>query len=151
MERFKEKIWLSSPKMHGDELKYVTEAYETNWMSTVGTNINEIERTVAEKIGCKYAVALSCGTAALHLCIKLAGIKPGDAVLINFVCSTGLKSTDTDVPNHISIRNAFIRTLRTVKSDIRCLLNRLRAAQALRFQRFMTGKRLSCYMNMKMV
>ena len=81
MEKFKEKIWLSSPTMHGDELKYVTEAYETNWMSTVGANINEIERTVAEKIGCKYAVALSCGTAALHLCIKLAKIKPGDAVL----------------------------------------------------------------------
>ena len=81
MEKFKEKIWLSSPTMHGDELKYVTEAYETNWMSTVGANINEIERTVAEKIGCKHAVALSCGTAALHLCIKLAGIKPGDAVL----------------------------------------------------------------------
>lgn len=81
MERFNKKIWLSSPTMHGDELKYVTEAYETNWMSTVGANINEIERTVAEKIGCKYAVALSCGTAALHLCIKLAGIKPGDAVL----------------------------------------------------------------------
>lgn len=71
--------------------------------------------------------------------------------LINSVCSTGLKSTDTDVPNHISIRNNFIRTLRTVKSDIRCLLNRLRAVQALRFQRFMTGKRLGCYMNMKMV
>ena len=81
MEKFKEKVWLSSPTMHGDELKYVTEAYETNWMSTVGANINEIERTVAEKIGCKYAVALSCGTAALHLCIKLAGIRPGDAVL----------------------------------------------------------------------
>lgn len=81
MERFNKKIWLSSPTMHGDELKYMTEAYETNWMSTVGANINEIERTVAEKIGCKYAVALSCGTAALHLCIKLAGIKPGDAVL----------------------------------------------------------------------
>lgn len=81
MEKFKEKIWLSSPTMHGDELKYVTEAYETNWISTVGANINEIERTVAEKIGCKYAVALSCGTAALHLCIKLAGIKPGDTVL----------------------------------------------------------------------
>ncbi len=83
MEKFKEKIWLSSPTMHGNELKYVTEAYETNWMSTVGANINEVERTVAEKIGCKYAVALSCGTASLHLCIKLAGIKPGDTV----VCS----------------------------------------------------------------
>jgi dTDP-4-amino-4,6-dideoxygalactose transaminase len=59
--------------MHGDEIKYVTEAYETNWMSTVGANINEVERLVAEKVGCKYAVALSAGTAALHLCAKLAG------------------------------------------------------------------------------
>ena len=59
--------------MHGDEIKYVTEAYETNWMSTVGKNINEVERLVAEKIGCKYAVALSAGTASLHLCTKLAG------------------------------------------------------------------------------
>ncbi len=75
-----EKIWLATPTMHGDELKYVTEAYETNWMSTVGANINEVERLVAEKIGCKYAVALSCGTAALHMCVKLAGVKPGDKV-----------------------------------------------------------------------
>ena len=66
--------------MHGDEIKYVTEAYETNWMSTVGKNINEVERLAAEKVGCKYAVALSCGTAALHLCMKLAGVKHGDKV-----------------------------------------------------------------------
>ncbi len=77
---FKNKIWLSSPTMHGEELKYMTEAYETNWMSTVGANINEVERFTAEKVGCKYAVALSCGTAALHLAMKLAGIKPGDKV-----------------------------------------------------------------------
>ena len=70
---FEKKIYLSSPTMHGDELKYMQEAYETNWMSTVGANINETERLVAEKIGCKDAVALSCGTAALHLAIKLAG------------------------------------------------------------------------------
>ena len=74
------KVWLSSPTMHGLELKYVTEAYETNWMSTVGENINEAERLSCEKIGCKYAVALSCGTAALHMAIKLAGVKPGDKV-----------------------------------------------------------------------
>lgn len=80
METFKNKVWLSSPTMHGEELKYMTEAYETNWMSTVGANINEVERITAEKIGCKYAVALSAGTAALHLCMKLAGIKPGDKV-----------------------------------------------------------------------
>lgn len=73
MERFEKKVWLSSPTMHGEEIKYVQEAYETNWMSTVGANINETERLVAEKVGCKYAVALSAGTAALHLCAKLAG------------------------------------------------------------------------------
>ncbi len=75
-----EKIWLATPTMHGDELKYMQEAYETNWMSTVGANINEVERLVSEKVGCKYAVALSCGTASLHMCVKLAGVKPGDKV-----------------------------------------------------------------------
>ncbi len=79
-KQFTHKIWLSSPTMHGDELQYVKEAYETNWMSTVGANINEVERQIAEKMGCKYAVALSCGTAALHLAVKLAGVKPGDHV-----------------------------------------------------------------------
>lgn len=73
MEPFKNKIWLSSPTMHGDELKYVTEAYETNWMSTVGKNINEAERMIAERVGVRYAVALSAGTASLHLAMKLAG------------------------------------------------------------------------------
>ena len=75
-----EKIWLSSPTMHGDELKYMTEAFETNWMSTVGANINEVEKEICEKVGCKYAVALSSGTAALHLAVKLAGVKHGDKV-----------------------------------------------------------------------
>lgn len=70
---FEKKIWLSSPTMHGDELKYMQEAYETNWMSTVGKNINEVERLTCEKIGCKHSVALSSGTAALHLAVKLAG------------------------------------------------------------------------------
>ena len=72
---FEKKIWLSSPTMHGEELEYVTEAYQTNWMSTVGKNIDEVERIAAEKIGCKYAVALSAGTAALHLAMKLAGLE----------------------------------------------------------------------------
>lgn len=72
-QAFKNKIWLSSPTMHGEELKYVTEAYETNWMSTVGANINEIERIVCEKLGCGHAVALSAGTASLHMAVKLAG------------------------------------------------------------------------------
>ena len=77
---FKNKVWLSSPTMHGPELEYVKQAYETNWMSTVGENINEAERLACEKIGCKYAVALSAGTAALHMAVKLAGAKPGEKV-----------------------------------------------------------------------
>ena len=80
IKKFEKKVWLSSPTMHGEELEYVKEAYETNWMSTVGANINEIERIVCEKIGCHYAVALSAGTAALHMAVKLAGIKPGEKV-----------------------------------------------------------------------
>ena len=80
IKKFEKKVWLSSPTMHGQELEYVKEAYETNWMSTVGANINEVERIVCEKLGCNYAVALSAGTAALHLAVKLAGIKPGEKV-----------------------------------------------------------------------
>lgn len=72
-EKFETKVWLSSPTMYPDSMRYVMEAYETNWMSTVGANINEVEKIAAEVSGTKYAVALSCGTAALHLCMKLAG------------------------------------------------------------------------------
>ena len=78
---FKEKIWLSTPTMHGPELDFVTEAYKTNWMSTVGANINEVERLTCEKVGCKHAVALATGTSALHMAVKLAGIKTGEKVL----------------------------------------------------------------------
>ncbi len=72
---FEKKIWLSSPTMHGPELTYMQEAYETNWMSTVGQNINEVEEQIADYTGVKYAVALSAGTASLHLATKLAGEK----------------------------------------------------------------------------
>ena len=70
LKPFENKVWLSSPTMHGEELKYMTEAYETNWMSTVGKNIDEVERLTCEKIDCKYSVALSAGTAALHMEIQ---------------------------------------------------------------------------------
>lgn len=75
IEKFDRKVWLSSPTMHGEERRWVEEAIETNWVSTVGANINEVEKQIAEYIGCKYAVALSAGTAALHLATKLAGEK----------------------------------------------------------------------------
>ena len=70
---FESKVWLSSPTMHGDEQHWVDEAIQTNWVSTVGANINEIEKIAADKIGRKYAVALSTGTASIHLAVKLAG------------------------------------------------------------------------------
>ena len=72
---FEKHIYLSSPTMHGEEARYMMEAYDTNWMSTVGKNIDEIEKTAAGYVGVKYAVALSAGTAALHLATKLAGEK----------------------------------------------------------------------------
>ena len=77
---FEKKVWLSSPTMHGPELEYIKDAYEKNWMSTVGENINEVERLACETVGCKYAVALATGTSALHLAVKLAGVKPGEKV-----------------------------------------------------------------------
>ena len=79
-EPFESKVCLASPTMHGDERNYIEEAFEGNWMTTVGENINEIERMIAGYMGCKYAVSLSAGTAALHLAVKLAGIKAKDRV-----------------------------------------------------------------------
>ena len=73
IERFESKLWLSSPTMHGDEQRWVDHAIQTNWVSTVGANIDAVEKEIAEYIGVKYAVGLSCGTSALHLATKLAG------------------------------------------------------------------------------
>ena len=77
---FEQKIWLSSPTMHGEEQAFVKEAFDTNWVSTVGKNIDELERGICDYVGCKHAVGLSAGTAALHLAVKLAGVKPEDKV-----------------------------------------------------------------------
>lgn len=72
---FANKVWLASPTMHGDELKWIHDAFDKNWITTAGENINAVERLMAEYIGVNHAVALSCGTAALHLAIRLAGEK----------------------------------------------------------------------------
>ena len=72
-KQFEQKVWLSSPTMYPDSMDYVMEAYQTNWMSTVGANIDEVEKSICQKVGCRHAVALSAGTAALHLAVKLAG------------------------------------------------------------------------------
>ena len=72
---FDKKLYLSSPTVHGEEQEFIKEAFDTNWLSTVGANINESEKLICEKVGCKNAVGLSSGTAALHLAVKLAGEK----------------------------------------------------------------------------
>ena len=72
---FENKVWLSSPTMHGEELQFVKEAIETNWVSTVGKNIDELEKMVANYVGVKHAVALASGTSAIHLAVKLASLK----------------------------------------------------------------------------
>jgi len=79
-EAFSSKLWLATPTMHGDEQRYVQEAFDTNWVSTVGANLDELEAGIRRYTGSRYAVALSAGTAALHLAVKLAGVKPGDKV-----------------------------------------------------------------------
>ena len=73
IKKFENRVWLASPTMHGDELKWINSAIEANWVSTLGENINEVERITSEITGRKYAVGLSSGTAALHLAIRLAG------------------------------------------------------------------------------
>ena len=75
IKRFENKIWLASPTMHEEEQAFIKEAFDTNWVSTIGENINKFEEGICEKVGCKYAVALASGTSAIHLGVKLAGEK----------------------------------------------------------------------------
>lgn len=79
-KKFEDRVWLSSPTMHGEEQAFVKEAFDTNWVSTVGANLECLEQEICDYVGCKHAVALSAGTAALHLAVKLAGIGQGDTV-----------------------------------------------------------------------
>ena len=76
----KKKIFLSSPTMHGEERKFVEEAFDTNWVAPLGPNVNAFEKEMEEYTGCGYAAALSAGTAAIHLALRLIGIQPGDVV-----------------------------------------------------------------------
>lgn len=80
LQPFSKKIWISSPTMHGEELKYIKLAYDTNWMSTLGENLNVLERDICEITGASCAVPLSSGTSAIHMAVKLAGIGKGDRV-----------------------------------------------------------------------
>ena len=77
------RIYLSSPTMHGEEQQYIQEAFDTNWVAPLGPNVNAFEKEMAEYVGIGYATALSAGTAALHLAMKLAGVKAGDRVFVS--------------------------------------------------------------------
>ena len=77
----KERLYLSSPTMHGEEQIYVKEAFDTNWVAPLGKNVDEFEKSIAEYVGVKEAAALNSGTAALHMAVKLAGVQRGDIVL----------------------------------------------------------------------
>lgn len=77
---FENCVWLARPSVYQESMDYVNEAYRSNWMTTAGENVNEVEKEISKTVGCKYAVALSAGTAALHMAVKLAGVKPGDMV-----------------------------------------------------------------------
>ena len=68
------------PTMHGDEQRFVNEAFETNWIAPLGPNVNAFEKEMAAYTGCGHAAALSAGTAAIHLALRLIGIRPGDVV-----------------------------------------------------------------------
>ena len=81
IDRFKEKVWLSSPTIHGEEQRFVQRAFDTNWVAPLGENVDELEKEMAAYIGVKYGAALASGTSALHLALKLAGVGNGDVVI----------------------------------------------------------------------
>lgn len=79
----KKRIYLSCPTMHGEEQNFVQEAFDTNWVAPLGPNVNAFEREMAEYTGCGYAAALSAGTAAIHLALKLLDVEEGDLVFVS--------------------------------------------------------------------
>lgn len=79
----KKRIYLSSPTMHGEEQRFVAEAFDTNWVAPLGPNVNQFETEIAAYTGCGYAAALSAGTAAIHLGLKLLGVGEGDIVFVS--------------------------------------------------------------------
>ena len=76
-----EKIWLSTPTTHGEEQQFIKEAFDTNWVAPLGKNVTEFENEIAQYVGCKAAAAMTAGTHAIHMAVKLAGVEPGDVVL----------------------------------------------------------------------
>ena len=98
------RIYLSSPTMHGEEQQYIKEAFDTNWVAPLGANVTGFEKETAEYIGAAAAAALSSGTAALHLAVKLAGVKPGDVV----ICSDLTFSATVNPVSYEGGRQVFV-------------------------------------------
>lgn len=105
-EPFNKKVWLASPTMHGDELKWMKDAFDKNWITTAGENVNEVEKIAADYAQMKYAVALCNCTSALHLAIKLAGEKLYGRPLMSHGALEGKKVFCSDM--------TFIATLNPV-------------------------------------
>lgn len=76
------RIYLSSPTMHGKEQEFVKEAFDTNWVAPLGPNVNSFEKELAEYVNIPYAAALSSGTAAIHLALRLLGVKKEDIIFV---------------------------------------------------------------------
>lgn len=89
MNENRTRIYLSSPHMGGEEMKYIQEAFDTNWVAPLGKNVEMFEKEMAEYIGRPYAVALSSGTAAIHLGLKYLGVKAGDIVFCSSFTFSG--------------------------------------------------------------
>ena len=96
-----EKIWLSSPTMHGEEQAFVKEAFDTNWIAPLGKNVTEFENEMAAFLGIKAAAAMTAGTHALHLAVKLAGVSDGDIVLCHDLHETTVDSMERVIPKLI--------------------------------------------------
>jgi dTDP-4-amino-4,6-dideoxygalactose transaminase len=99
-----DKIWLSSPHMSGNEMQYVQDAYETNWVAPLGPNVDNFEKDIVEYTQCGHAAALSSGTAALHLALVLANVQPGDYV----ICQSMTFSASANPIAYLSANPVFI-------------------------------------------
>jgi dTDP-4-amino-4,6-dideoxygalactose transaminase len=104
----KSKIWLSSPHMGVNELKYVNEAFETNWIAPLGPHVNAFENGLQAQTQTKHAAALSSGTSAIHLALILLGVKAGDTVFcqsITFSASANPIAYQGAIPVFIDSEN----------------------------------------------
>lgn len=100
----KSKIWLSSPHMSGHEMKFIDEAFMTNWIAPLGPNVTSFENELADYLHVKNVAALSSGTAAIHLALIIMGVKHGDEV----ICSSFTFSASANPIAYLGATPVFI-------------------------------------------